>query len=292
MNVSRVSALILAIGALSVGGPDAATGASISANPDLGLPSEVDLLSRETEDNVLVTADVESILGEDEILDLFTVGASFNRFHNNVRKTTSVSEVMIGSVPIVLDPVAGADAAGGYLELLFDIRESEKELETIGGIVGARQKNAVDSIIDQLVFEVNGTTIFDADLADSGALVVLDTALTGNSLLSGAPDLAFYIPVTTVMDVGTTTSAGGFDSSDLLQIRWRQNEGSGLNERWVLRGCGEGEGFAGECYSASFSLPAPLIVDDDIMAMPIPGGLPLMLSGLAGIALIARRRRA
>ncbi|GMG81342.1 hypothetical protein LNKW23_05550 [Paralimibaculum aggregatum] len=197
---------------------------------------------------------------------------------------STTDTVSLGLIPVVTRPVIydenGVEDPNvmedplGYFEFALDFNETNNETGTavINGLVA-------DLRIDVLTQTNQTINVFQ--ITDD-ILVVNDNSGGQNSLLGTATDIAVYVPVGAFVRAAQDQNAnntGIFTGNDTLQFTWTDSLESGGPDQWLRRSC-VSEGGSAFCFGG-----------DDVMELPVPGALPLLLTALGGLGGLAAMRR-
>lgn len=205
--------------------------------------------------------------------------SDFNNGIVNDNPANGVGSFALGNIPVFQNifesqfPGGESDLLiGGYFEFFYD----------------AQQNQNANIIIDTLTITFNGDTIWDLDQVFSGpmetdAQIDLDPGSPGNNA-----DLSLYIPVQVFSNYALANNVNGtgrFVGTDVVGFQYTVLGDNGGNEEWGVRRCTDTEVTGNPNFLGCFN-------GDTICELPIPGSMPLLLVGIAGLVYAAKRRQA
>ena len=277
MTIRHLPVLSSALGLLALGAVDAGA-VTISPNGTSGAPVTATITNIATTDlgNPLPNGIASSGLEGQQ--SLYNQAFLTQNCGNSGCTTTDSASAALGSIPVVFRPLGQATTdPGGYFEFAVDFNENNSE-------------NPVDGITSFQLTVARGSTIVDVFLIDEPLTVVNNAGQQqGNTLLGTESDIAIYVPVRTFVQAAAGSNGGNnglteFIGTDILTLTSTVINESGGPDQWLLRTCTNTNINQNIVEGGCFG-------DDVIMELPIPGALPLMLTGIAGLGWVGWRRR-
>lgn len=192
----------------------------------------------------------------------------------------SSGSFIVGEIPVFQDnfeaQFVGGESfflTGGYFEFFSDSQQT-----------GAADNPIVENITIGIIDPLDGLekTLFEFNETSPDAIEV-NLFSNGNNA-----DFALYVPVETILDnLKSNTSLSTLNGTDELQFSYIVNAASdtGGSEEFAIRDCNDPDVNTQDNFLRCFG-------DDQVTVfVPVPGGLPLLLSALAGLGWIGWRRR-